>query len=492
MAANPGDSNEKKQNVVVFFCDQLRLDILSCYGGRVVRTQNLQHLADDSVVFDRAYTPTAICSPARASLMTGLYAHNHHMFNNSSPRYSYCEHLRPDRNMVQDWVRNHTDYQSGYFGKWHIGPAGDLFASRFHRTHPRPYDGGPYYLANSHWHPSHRLGEPARSVANGYAGTVKMPFEDFPDVAAARYTTDFMREQVERGNPFIAFCAFPGPHSPWVIPEDFGIRYRPREIPPWPNVCDPMEGKPLYQKKLHRLSDNYKEKQGVDFRETHVLQELMACLFSYMELIDTQVGEVVSCLKELGIYEDTWIVFTADHGDMAGSHGFISKGSYMYDEIYRIPLIVKPSGSSAVSRVESPVHLMDVTATLLHVMGGQPVDSMDTHTIDGQSLVPIISGDRTSLRPMAMGEYHGDWYGHYSARMVTDGKVKLVWNLTDLCELYDLERDPYELHNVFYDASYRDVRDRCFDELIKQAKETDDAHVVMYDPAVEDVLSSPA
>ncbi|MGH2368797.1 MAG: sulfatase family protein, partial [Chloroflexota bacterium] len=83
-------------NVLVVLCDQLRRDLLGAYGSRLVRTPHLDALAAESVVFERAYTPTGICSPARASLMTGLYAHAHHMFNNSTPRYSYCQHLRPD------------------------------------------------------------------------------------------------------------------------------------------------------------------------------------------------------------------------------------------------------------------------------------------------------------------------------------------------------------------------------------------------------------
>ena len=489
MAASILETNKSKQNVVVFFCDQLRLDILSCYGGSIVNTPNLQKLADESIVFEEAYTPTAICSPARASLLTGLYAHNHHMFNNSTPRYSYCEHLRPDIKMISDWVDDNTDYVSGYFGKWHIGPADDLFASRFHHTHPKPYEGGPYYLANSHWHPNFRLGEPARTVGKGYAGTVKMKFEDFPDVAAARYTNQFLRDRSEEGpRPFVAFCAFPGPHGPHIIPEEFGIRYRAEDIPLWPNLHDPMVGKPVNQRKLQILSIQAVKDRGVDYLESGMFQQLMAHRFSYMELIDAQVGEVVKTLKEQNLYDDTWIVFTADHGDMAGAHGYISKGSYMYDEIYRIPLIVKPAGTAAPFRADCPVHLMDVTATLLHIMDGKPVDTMDTHQLDGLSLLPIIAGEKKSHRDMHYGEYHGDWYGHYSARMVTDGRRKLVWNLTDLCEFYDLEKDPYELHNVFYDPKYREMRDACFEEMMRQAESSRDGHLSMYYPGVEDGL----
>jgi len=216
-----------------------------------------------------------------------------------------------------------------------------------------------------------------------------------------------------------------------------------------------------------------------------MFQQLMACRFSYMELIDEQVGEVVKTLKELKLYEDTWIIFTADHGDMAGAHGYISKGSYMYDEIYRIPLIVKPAGTAAPFRAECPVHLMDVTATLLDIMEGRPVDTMDTHQLDGRSLVPIIAGEKKSHRDMHYGEYHGDWYGHYSSRMITDGRWKLVWNFSDHCELYDLRNDPLELENLFHEPAHHSSRKDYFHILKDDAKRLNDKQMALLSSDIE-------
>ena len=107
---------------------------------------------------ENGFTPTAICSPARASMMTGLYAHKHHMFNNSTPRYSYCQHLRPDMRMVQDWAADETDYETAYYGKWHIGPPPDLFASRFEHAHRPPYPGRTPLFANGPRPPEHGAG----------------------------------------------------------------------------------------------------------------------------------------------------------------------------------------------------------------------------------------------------------------------------------------------------------------------------------------------
>jgi arylsulfatase A-like enzyme len=496
-------------NVLVFLCDQLRIDLLRCYGGGPVRTPHIDALAADGVVFERAYTPTALCSPARASLMTGLYAHEHHMFNNSTPRYSYSQRLRPDLTTLADWIDEGGRYESAYFGKWHVGPAESLFGSRFHHTQ-RPQDGDWPFLGSSHWHPSLALGPLVRSVAGGKAGTLDVAPERFPDAVAAQYATSFLRHR-DPARPFVLFCSFPGPHSPWLVPEAFGIRYTPDEVPIWPNRYDDFAGKPLNQRKLRRLEALRQPEAQGDAQ----LQALLACCFSYLELIDTLVGEVLATLKAQGLYERTAILFTADHGDMAGAHGFLSKGAYMYDEIYRIPLLLKPpapgEGGTATAaegpapsggrRVAAPVHLMDVTATLVHLLSGSdsaaPLLSgsnspapaqMGEQPLHGRSLLPLLRPDGVWERSLHYAQYHGDWYGHYSSRMVTDGRWKLVWNFSDLCELYDLQEDPHELRNRFYDPALASVRREYAEALLAEARRLGDGQVLIQSLAAEEGL----
>ncbi|MDE0141533.1 MAG: sulfatase-like hydrolase/transferase [Caldilineaceae bacterium] len=476
-------ASASRPNVLIFLCDQLRIDLLSCYQETLVRTPHITALASDSCLFERAYTPCAICSPARASLLTGLYPHGHHMFNNSSPRYSYCQHMRPDITMLQDWIDEESEYESAWFGKWHIGPAQDLFDSRFHNTHDKPYQGGPVFLGTTNWNNKTQIAPLVQSVGRGAAGTLDVKMEGFPDVAAARYMQNFLRTR-DTTRPFFATCSFPGPHFPWMVPEEWGIRYDPADIEMWPNRYDTFEGKPVNQRKIRLLNEAQAGDLSADEQDRE-LKEMLACCFSYMELIDEMVGEVVATLKGLGIYEDTAIIFAADHGDMAGSHGLLNKGAYMYDETYRIPLLLKTPGAGGASRNSSFVHLMDVTATCLHLMTGREQDSLSGRSLHGQSLLPLAEGVAEWPRAVHYAQYHGDWYGHYSARMVTDGRWKLVWNLTDLCELYDLENDPHELQNRFYDPGLEEVRAAYFDYLTAEAIRTDDAQLHLLLPQVE-------
>ena len=468
-----------RPNVLVLFCDQLRRDLLGCFGGTLVRTPHLDALAHDSAIYDQYYTPTPICSPARASLMTGLYAHEHHMFNNSSPRYSYCRHLRPGVWILPDWIAEETDYESAYFGKWHIGPAEDLYNSSFEHTQ-RPDPSLPAALNNSHWHPNTSLGPLVKSVADGKAGTLDVPMEGFPDVVAARLSQNFLRTR-DTSRPFALFCSLPGPHQPWMVPEEFGIRYDPQDIPIWPNRYDGFEGKPNYQRKL-RLLDDLKHSHAVGEAD---LKELLACCFSYIELIDCMVGEVVATLRELGLYDQTAIVFTADHGDMAKSHGFISKGAYPYQEIYHLPMLFKPPMPAGGQRVSVPANHMDVTATLLHLMSGEEQETMGPQQLHGKSLLPLLQGSNEWYKAVHYAEFHADTYGHYSSRMVTDGRWKLAWNLGDLSEMYDLEDDPHEMTNLFYDRAYREVRDRYFATLLDEAQRYEDGQVELFSSALE-------
>ena len=219
------------------------------------------------------------------------------------------------------------------------------------------------------------------------------------------------------------------------------------------------------------------------------MQALLACCFSYLELIDDMVGEVVATLKEEGLYDQTAIVFTTDHGDMAKSHGYISKGGYPYQEIYHLPMLFKLPASSESRlagrrQVSAPANHMDVTATLLHLIAGEEQERMGPQRLHGKSLLPLLQGGDW-YKSVHYAEFHGDWYGHYSSRFVTDGRWKVVWNLGDLCELYDLQEDPHELTNRFYDPAYRAVRDRYFDMLLDEAQRYGDGQVGIFSAAVE-------
>ncbi len=466
-------------NILVFFVDELRADMLGCYGNKFVRTPNLDKIAGEAIVFDNAYTPTALCSPARASFFTGVYPHKHKVLvNTGKPKWSYCSRLKPEMTMLQDWVKENSSYDTAYFGKWHIGFDDELMNSRF--DHKGVYD----HPRNSTFHPGTWLGELKGESVDNFAGLLDAPMSSFPDVQTAEMTELYLLER-KKDCPFLLYCAFPGPHPPWMLPEEFGLRYSSENVPLPENryEIDP-ENKSFYSGKLagiDHLNPTGKTKEERDKR----LKLALAYEYSYIELVDIMVGRVIDTLKKTGQYENTTIIFTADHGSMSGSHEHTCKGAYMYNETYRIPLIFKPAGSDIGKHTDMCVNLMDVTASIMHIISGSPQNKLGNQSIDGDSFIRALGDEISWEKKFHYAEYHGDDYGHYSSRMITDGKWKLVYNLSDRCEMYNLGDDPGELNNLFYNEKYFDTRSTLVSEMICLADKYDDGCFVLWHKEIE-------
>jgi arylsulfatase A-like enzyme len=461
-------------NILVFFVDELRSDMLSCYGNKVIRTPNLDELAKDSIIFDNCYTPTALCSPARASLFTGVYPHKHQILVNTGlPKWSYCSRLKPEMTMLQDWVKEQNQYETAYFGKWHIGSDDELMASRF--DHKGVYE----HPKNATYHPGPWLGKLVEPAGNGIAGLLDVPMSSFPDVQVAEMAESYL-ENRKSDKPFLLYCAFPGPHPLWMLPEEFGIRYSPDDIPLWDNRYEiNSENKASYPRRLAGI-DPLEPGEKTRKQRDELLRSVLACEYSYIELVDMMTGRVIDILKKTGQYENTTIIFTADHGSMSGAHEVAYKGAYMYNETYKIPLLCKLPGSSAAKRTDICVNLMDITATIMHLISGNTHSKLGNQMLDGASFLPAIHNKSDWNKEFHYAEYHGDDFGHYSSRMITNGEWKLIYNFSDKCEMYDLKNDPGELHNLFNDENFFDRRSSLMRNMLSLADVYDDGCFVLW------------
>ena len=190
-----------------------------------------------------------------------------------------------------------------------------------------------------------------------------------------------------------------------------------------------------------------------------------------MHHIDDQIGRVLAKLDELGVAENTLVVHASDHGDFTGGHRQWNKGPLMYDDTYRIPLVVRGPGVAGSGRVcDDLVSLMDLMPTFL-----EAADVPVPDDIDARSLWPALR-DETDRdeREAVFGEYHGDEMGLYSQRMVRTKRYKYVFNAPDIDELYDLRSDPHELRNLVSHPDYGDVRSRLRDRLAEWMDDTGD------------------
>jgi arylsulfatase A-like enzyme len=464
------------QNILFVLTDQQRTDTLGCYGNPHVRTPVLDGLAAQGTVFDRCFTPTAICTPARTSLLTGVMPFRHRLLANYERNVGYIETLT-DESLTPFSVRlREAGYNVGLAGKWHVGrhePAefgfdGTHFPGWHNPVHHPKYVA---WLAERGLSVSEVIDPVRGTFPNGkpgnlLAGRLDLPaeatFEAFlADEAIAslrRYADDFR----SGARPFFLALHFFGPHLPYLLPASHLEMY-PRELVRLPgSMIETFEGKPMVQRR-------YSEHWAVDTLSLDTWRWLIAAYWGYVTLIDEQLGRVLDVLAELELWDSTAVAFTADHGEFTGSHRLHDKGPAMYDDIYRIPAMLRVPGGVPGVRERRFTSLLDFTASVLE-LAGLPADP-EAH---GVSLVGLARGrEPASWREVMTAEFHGHHFP-YPQRMIRTEMTKLIVNPESVNELYDLRRDPDELTNVYEDPAYRAVRDALMQRLYGSLRERGD------------------
>ena len=447
----------KFKNILFLLSDQQRQDCSGCYGNSVVQTPNLDRLAANGVRFTNAFTPTAVCCPARTSIQTGLLAHEHGIVRN--PSFESGIFYGSTQNKHSRWTDSDRDpdpairffsqslaaagWQLAHIGKWHIGMT--------KKPCDYGYENGVFYpgygYPKKHEHylsylkqfglDGFKLTEEKKdpSGRRSFYGLQEGPQEASEPAYLRTQTVDAIRRFSKQNKPFFISCNFWGPHEPVYITKKHFEMYKDTDIQPWPNFDCDLSDKP----DMLRRSGQFR---ATDWITKQNLPDLIAKYYGYISLIDEEIGEIIQELKKTGQLEDTLIVYTTDHGNSAGSYRMWDKGYGMYDCLYRIPFLVSnPSIKPGVC--DGFVSLTDVANTFLEISGCEKID-----TLEGRSLMPIISGQTKAVRDdyiVCQG------YGHQLAfwqRMVRTKGAKYIYNPTAKDEFYDLTSDPWETRNI--------------------------------------------
>ena len=415
------------------------------------KTPNFERLAAQGTRLPRAYTPNAVCSPARASLMTGLLPHSHGVLE--------VIHCVDDdqcnlRTELPHWAQRleAAGYRTGYFGKWHVERTDDL--SRFGwqvngcltsdlYQQKRDQAGG-----GNKTHGSFSL-EKTNDLLEGYHRSLLYGVTDTPaDQRGVGITTqlglDFLQAQTQNDQPWCCFVSITEPHDPFVAgPEAYGL-YDVDRIPLQPNVDNPLTGQP-----------NLYRKAGLAWRDMDARQkrEATACYYASITEIDAQYGRLLNYLEETRQRENTIVVLTSDHGELLGSHGLYYKNISGFEEAYQIPLILSGPGIAAGTTSDARVGLHDVAPTLLELCGEETIGAPDS-----RSFAAALKDDAGAAGDFARGfaEYHGGRY-RLTQRIIWDGPWKLVWNGFDFDELYHLDDDPQEMRNLIDQPASKEV-----------------------------------
>lgn len=425
-----------KPNVLFIMADQFRWDYLGCAGNEFVRTPHIDRIAASGVRFTQATTNAPVCAPARIGLACGQRPVRVGAWDNNAflpPEYpTYYQRFRDSGYRVGCSGKLDLAKPRGYNGA--RGDRPDLFRWGF--THPIEIEGkmhagssptprGPYGF----WLQEQGLYEKfhedyVRRSRSGYSDDESfdsvLPTEAFADSYVGRRTCEWLEE--DPGDfPWYFFVSFPGPHNPFDPPTEYADRWRDAAMPP--RIIDDLTGKPEERKK--RIVTKSDEEW------THAQRQYCA----YIELIDDWIGRILETVEKKGQLENTIVVFTADHGEMLGDHGFLTK-SLPYEAALRIPMIVSGPGIAGGRSSDALVELNDLHPTLCD-LAGVP----DLPRVDAESFVNVLDDEAAEHRGEALAELE-------QFRTIRMQEWKYVQNPNAGDELYDLVNDPHELRNV--------------------------------------------
>jgi arylsulfatase A-like enzyme len=466
-----------KKNLLFLMVDQMQASVLrpdsSC------RTPNFDKLLRRGVRFERAYTPNAVCSPARASLMTGLLPHNHGVMEVTHVvEEDQCQLRREFPHWAQRLQA--AGYRTGYFGKWHVerseNPSAfgwevngvDLFGK-----HVFGLDNCSLWEAyaekvgagdNHHYEigpPSFPNQEPPGYREEAFYGVTEKPTHLRPMGLAKGLAMEFLQEQAARPEPWCCFVSLPEPHDPFYAGREALESYDIDAIPLPPNANDPLKDRPNLYRKAGRVWRGMTDRQK---------REAAACYYASITEIDEQFGRLLDFLDESGQTEDTVVVLTTDHGELLGSHGLYCKNFSAFEEIYNIPLVIAGPGVAKGVVSQGRVGLHDLCPTLLELLVGGSFDYADSRSFKDLLENPL---EREKAYDFGYAEYHGGRY-RLTQRVVWDGPWKFVHNGFDEDELYNLEEDPHELVNRIEDTNCVEVIQRLTLGMWRVVKATGD------------------
>ena len=459
-----------RPNVLFILCDDLRPAAVGCYGSAHVKTPHIDALAADGVRFANAFCTTSLCSPSRASILTGLYAHSHGVRDNFTELPASLPHW-PGRLREQG-------YASAYIGKWHMGEDNDG---------PRPgfdwfvtHKGQGKYFDNE-WNVNGR----ERIAPKGYYTTV---------------VTDLCLDWLERqpaNTPWALCLGHKAPHSFYFPEPKYEHSFDDVKVP-YPRTAFELDGKPDWIRErlstwhgiygpLFEWRKNFPDTSPEGVKD---FERMVHAYWGTILSVDDSVGRLVAHLKANGQFENTLIVFMGDNGLLEGEHGMVDKRT-MHEPSIRIPIVARGPGLPRGRTVEGQVLTEDVAPSVLEICRSPALDG-----IHGRSWVGLASGSDPGWRDAWLYEYNYEKQFPYTPniRGVRTDRFKFVrYPHGDgspdrhLPELYDLAGDPEERRNLASDPAHATVRadlERRLTELLASYGLTPDKDTMPIDAGI--------
>lgn len=468
-----------KPNIIFIFTDDLAYQAISAYGHGLNQTPNIDRIAKGGMLFDRCVVTNSICGPSRATILTGKYSHMNGFYRNERGDFDGSQQTFPK-------LFQQAGYQTAIIGKWHLGSA------------PTGFDHWEVMVNQGSYYNADFLSKDGKTIAPGYS----------TDVVREK-SIDWLDKQRDKSKPFLLMMQFKAPHREWEPGPDHMNMYDDHVFPEPPTLFDNYEGRAsaarnqkmsiakdmvlegdnkLYNEESRknfkgrsyaRMTDEEKRKwdsaydpknkifydnklTGDDltrWKYQRYMQDYMATVAS----VDDNVGRLLDYLDKMHLTENTLVVFASDQGFYLGEHGWFDK-RWMYEESFRTPLLIRWPGKLKPGSINRDiVSNLDFAETLLDV-AGIPVPA----DMQGKSMVPILKGKTPAgwRKSFYYHYYEGGVHGVPEHEGVYMDSLKLIHYYTlGEWEMFDLRRDPYEMHSVYNNPEYASRQKRLEQEL---------------------------
>lgn len=475
-------ANQKPLNFIFFQPDEMRAESLACYGHPLIKTPNYDRLAAEGVRFDQCHVQNAQCTPSRVSMMTGLYPH-------CAGHRSMWHLIRPHEPHLFKYLHE-AGYDIHWFGKNDMLAPGSLSCIKEYYEHKDD-------KRKNRW----------KSGDKEFYSFDYLPLdcerEEVADYVKVKSGIDFLRNRNDDDNPFFLFLPLLQPHPSYTTHPDFYDMYDPKDIPDLrpPDLDKKPDFYTLIRKyrRLDELSDAF-------------FRKLNAAYLGMISFTDWLLGELMAVMEEKGLFENTILIVSSDHGDWAGDYGLVEKWPSDYsDTLTHVPLLVKAPGNKAGHVVEGPVEMFDLMPSVLELAG-----LSTTHTHFARSFVPQLHGEAEDKNRLVFAEggyetqephvFEGRWNlwnknPEQDSIYLPKGKLqqeipesvcrttmirslnhKLIRRTAGQDELYDLENDPRELENLIDDSGMQETKSDLERAMLDWFMKTSDTVPVGGDP----------
>ncbi len=459
----PKITNAKPRNIIFIFSDDHRYDFMG-FTGKVpwLETPNLDRLAREGAHCQNAFVTTSLCSPSRATILTGMYAHEHTVVDNFSPE--------PQNLTYFPQYLQKAGYQTALFGKWHMGDEDDNPRKGFD-TWVSFRGQGTYY------NPTLNINGKSQKFEN----------EAYTPEVLTDFALDFLKNR-DKSKPFFAYISHKSVHSDFSPAKKDLYKYHGKSIP-YPSTRFLSHSQAPLQQGVNQqdipqwVRNQRFSHHGVDYAY-HGRVSMDTIFWRYCETlysVDAAIGRVLNYLDESGLAESTLVVYASDNGFYFGEHGFIDKRS-MYEESMRIPLLVRcPEIIKAGTKMPQVVQNIDFPSTFLDAAGLQPPPQMR-----GKSFLPILTQKETKWKDKIFYEYYWEHDFPQTPTMfgVRTDRYKYIFyhGLWDINELYDLQNDPQELNNLIRSPQHEQIAKELQKEVFDWLEQTNGLQIPLKRP----------